>query len=295
MPDDPLRRGVRALPCTEQCVWTTARQSVFIPHDVETAQVVAFLSMTGTLQLDNIQAIRVRGDWSKHTMGLVSYRHHEEAGRGSLALESKLAREIRRVELALGGKNTEEWTYWLYENEAEKLRRTGVAGNGHFDGQSAIHSIWPVHSHEVVHLLASRLWGSTDSNLLREGLAVFHSGGYQTSDPTEGSKGPEPLTLADLERRFRTYPEGTSYPLAGELIRWLYDMGSTEQLKSVYLGEGPLQMRIGQAYGVPPEELEMRWREFRSREGAATGNAVPGSRKPVIQSWVARPSRYPRP
>ena len=110
----------------------------------------------------------------------------------------------------------------------------------------AVHSLWPLEHHEVVHVLSGG-WGDPPA-LLAEGLAVWLSGQWQgqpvvTYARTIGARWLPYATLASTTD-FRMGEELRTYAEAGALVGWLLDTRGKDGLRTVY---GALNRRGGRA------------------------------------------------
>jgi hypothetical protein len=154
--------------------------------------------------------------------------------------------------------------------------------NGFAEGaRLAIHTIWPIDNHEVIHVYAHQ-WGLPVA-LFTEGLAVAHQ-----TDPVRGDFVPkwsgEPIhaIARGLRRRrqlhalaqlaasdaFRRLDANQTYPEAGSFVRFLIDTRGLGRLRNVY-GSVPVDApadRVRQAvlaaYGESLDDLERAWHAF---------------------------------
>jgi hypothetical protein len=154
--------------------------------------------------------------------------------------------------------------------------------NGWADGATfAIHTIWPVDNHEVVHLYSSA-WGSPVA-LFSEGFAVAHS-----VKPSQGDFVPrwqgQPLhtlargfrangTLIALSRMadtrgFRSFDANVTYPESGSFVRYLIDTHGLEPMRRMF---GALRANdpasavndaVVTVYGRDLAALESEWIQF---------------------------------
>jgi hypothetical protein len=156
--------------------------------------------------------------------------------------------------------------------------------NGYADAAGfAIHTIWPVDNHEVVHLYSSA-WGSPVA-LFTEGLAVAYS-----TNPPAGQFVPRwhsepvhtiaarmraqgtliPIARLAETRSFRSFDPNLTYPEAGSFVRFLVDRSGLAPMRQVYAAlrandaADLIERAVTAAYGRSLSELEAEWLVFLS-------------------------------
>jgi hypothetical protein len=143
---------------------------------------------------------------------------------------------------ALGLTPPRKITYNKYTSRAHMQSVVGVGNtNAYADRNTyAIHTIWPIDNHEVVHLFTS-VWGSPVA-LVNEGMAVA----------------------------FQIDPERDLTPRS--FLRWLIDQHGLDRVRALYFGargvdEAAAGVRASFAgvYGQSLDEIEQEWLAFLTR------------------------------
>lgn len=154
---------------------------------------------------------------------------------------------MRALDMGFSGRIT----YNKYTSEAHMRAHTGQGGDGVTGfaptGQLTIHTIWPVDSHESVHVYTDA-WGNPPA-LLSEGVAVAHTLVYQRRDyvPSWGGVPVHDAVRATIRQgqyielrriaqtaAFRQFPGGITYGEAGSLARYLIDTYGLPLFRQVY-------------------------------------------------------------
>ena len=148
----------------------------------------------------------------------------------------------------------------------------------------AIHTIWPIDNHEVVHLLTSA-WGSPGA-LINEGMAVA----FQIDPARDLIPRWSGTPLHDLTRQFRqqgrfvplagltetssfrSHDSNVTYPESGSFMRWLIDEHGLDRVRALYTRvAGPndsaanVRAAFAAVYGGSLDDLEQSWLAFLSR------------------------------
>jgi hypothetical protein len=171
-------------------------------------------------------------------------------------------------------------TYNKYTSRAHMQAVVGVGNtNAYADRDAyAIHTIWPIDNHEVVHLFTST-WGSPGA-LVNEGVAVA----YQIDPSRDQIPRWSGTALHDLSRQFRqqgrllplatlvetaswrSQDPNVAYPESGSFMRWLIDTYGLDRLRNLYArATGPNEPAAGvrsafaTVYGRSLDELEAAW------------------------------------
>jgi hypothetical protein len=148
----------------------------------------------------------------------------------------------------------------------------------------AIHTIWPIDNHEVVHLLTSA-WGSPGA-LINEGMAVA----FQIDPGRDLTPRWSGTPLHDLTRQFRqqgrfvplagmtetssfrSHDSNVTYPESGSFMRWLVDEHGLDRVRALYgRVAGPndsaanVRAAFAAVYGRSLDDLEQAWVTFLSQ------------------------------
>ena len=151
-------------------------------------------------------------------------------------------------------------------------------------GTYAIHTIWPIDNHEVVHLFTST-WGSPGA-LINEGMAVA----FQVDPGRDLIARWSGTPLHDLTRQFRqqgrfvplasltesaswrSQDPNVAYPESGSFMRWLIDEYGLDRIRALYArttgsNEAAAGVRAAfqAVYGQSLDELEQAWVAFLTR------------------------------
>jgi hypothetical protein len=172
--------------------------------------------------------------------------------------------------------------YNKYTSRAHMQATIGVGNTNAWADASAyaIHTIWPIDNHEVVHLYTSA-WGSPGA-LVNEGMAVA----FQIDPARDMIPRWSGTPLHDLARQFRqgrivpmtALTETTSwrsqdpnvtYPESGSFMRWLVDQYGLDRVRALYARlAGPNEAAAGvrsafaAVYGQSLDDLEQAWLAF---------------------------------
>jgi hypothetical protein len=184
---------------------------------------------------------------------------------------------------AMLGASRQRIVYNKYTSRGHMQSTIGVGNTNAWADPAAyaIHTIWPIDNHEVVHLLTSA-WGLPVA-LVNEGTAVA----FQI-DPTRDLVPRWSGTpLHDLTRQFRqqgrfvplagltetssfrSHDSNVTYPESGSFMRWLIDEHGLDRVRALYarLG-GPndsaanVRAAFAAVYGRSLDDLEQEWIAF---------------------------------
>lgn len=230
--------------------WTQLSRTYAVPPGARRMRVGLVLTMPGVAWFDDVKVEAVRPGWRSaargrfvfHTLG----RDRVSAGHQRRMLEAAAEFE------AFFGVSPERVDYWKYPDIPTKIEFTGIGGNGHALG-SAIHTIWPVERHELVHVYANA-WGPT-TPLWGEGLAVWLSGDWLGKPVKEAAKAvlDRWVSIAELldPYSFRACEDTLSYAIAGALVGWVLETRGQETLRVLYRGDDPTPV-----LGCDPEAID---------------------------------------
>ncbi len=227
-------------------VITTGR--IELPQTATTVTVGLFLSVPGQAWFDDVRLeVTSPPPWSEQIHG--RYRYLTLPGDElSKANKRYNAESYRLVSQFLGVSGPKQVSYYKYPDRAAKTELTGRVGNAYRDGD-AIHTIWPVDRHEIVHVLADD-WGQPPA-LLAEGLAVHLSGRWQGEPVRDYARKVAndgrwvPPTKLLSSRGFRLTPDLVSYAIAGAFVQWVLETYGKPTLRNLY---GELR------HGAPDED-----------------------------------------
>lgn len=162
---------------------------------------------------------------------------------------------------------------FVYADEKEKERMTGIADAGHsVPSEREVHIVRRIartpSPHEEVHLVAGSRFGACASTALYEGLAIS----------VEDSVGRRPLEVAAAlvqdagslpsldavldEEAFRKAPVDAASTTAGLLARWLLRTLPRETFAKVYRVRDVSPATIAEASGMTPEALRTGFAGF---------------------------------
>lgn len=173
--------------------------------------------------------------------------------------------------------------YFKYRDRGHIQQLTGRSANGWADpGGFAVHTIFPFHPHESVHVYSSLL--GRPSDFFNEGLAVAFSADPLAGDfePTYdgvtpvhewarqqmGIGGLVPLDALVTSADFRALDEWTGYQEAGSFVQFLGERYGADLLAAYFsMGrQNDSRERIRQTfaslYGLSLEEAERQWHDF---------------------------------
>jgi hypothetical protein len=183
----------------------------------------------------------------------------------------------------LGVSPSQQIQYFKYLDRTHMQRATGMAANGWADPAAfAVHSIFPWHAHEAVHVLTELLGRPTD--FFNEGIAValafdplnnrfvalwnnipIHDVARQRR--SAGSL-VSPTTMLTTER-FRTHSEEVVYPAAGSFVGFLIERYGQASLNEFFRRaagrqetEAEIRQRAVAVWGKSIEALEQEWLAF---------------------------------
>jgi len=142
----------------------------------------------------------------------------------------------------------------------------------------AIHTLWPIDNHEVIHLYSSAFGRAVA--LFSEGLAVAHQTNPAAGDFTPKWSGTPVHTLArqfrdtgrlvaigDLitSNGFRRFDSNVTYPEAGSFVRYLIDRFGLPSMKQLFAAGTPndsaIQVRdaFQSIFGLSIDDAERDW------------------------------------
>jgi hypothetical protein len=164
-----------------------------------------------------------------------------------------------------------------------------VAGVGNTNAYAdrdayAIHTIWSIDNHEVVHLFTSS-WGDPVA-LVNEGMAVA----FQVDPARDLTPRWSGTPLHDLTRQFRqqgrfvplaaltetagfrSQDPNVAYPESGSFMRWLIDEHGLDRVRGLYAraagpteGASGVRASFASVYRQSLDELEQAWVAFLTR------------------------------
>lgn len=231
--------------------WTTLSRTFAVPPGARTMRVGLVLTMPGVAWFDDVVVEEVTPEWREESAGNLVWH---TLGRDRIAEEHKAYMGAAAAELSsFFGRAPARVDYWKYPDIPTKIEYTGVGGNGHVLGD-AIHTIWPVERHELVHVYA-RAWGRP-TPLLGEGLAVWLSGDWQGKPVREAARAilDRWIAVPDLVEpaAFRAADDRISYAVAGALVGWILETHGVEALRGLYGTRGDAEA-FAQRLGINPE------------------------------------------
>jgi hypothetical protein len=183
----------------------------------------------------------------------------------------------------LGVTPRQKIVYYKYTSRAHMQSLIGVGNTNAWADPAAyaIHTIWPIDNHEVVHLYTSA-WGSPGA-LVNEGMAVA----FQIDPRRDLIPRWSGTPLHDLARQFRqqsrlvplaalaqtdsfrSHDANVTYPESGSFMRWLIDTYGLDRVRTLYArAAGPTEAAAGvratfsAVYGVSLDALEQGWLDF---------------------------------
>jgi hypothetical protein len=175
--------------------------------------------------------------------------------------------------------------YNKYTSRAHMQSLIGVGNTNAWADPAAyaIHTIWPIDNHEVVHLFTAT-WGSPGA-LVNEGMAVAFQidpardliprwSGTPLHDLTRQFRQQGrfvPLAQLTETASFRSHDSNVTYPESGSFMRWLIDQHGLDRVRALYArAAGPNEAADGvraafaAVYGQSLAELEQAWLAFLS-------------------------------
>jgi hypothetical protein len=187
------------------------------------------------------------------------------------------------VTAALGVVPRQKILYNKYTSRAHMQATIGVGNTNAFADPTAyaVHTLWPIDNHEVVHLLTSN-WGSPGA-LVNEGMAVA----FQIDPARDLTPRWSGTPLNDLTRQFRqqgrfvplamlaetaswrNQDSNVAYPESGSFMRWLIDEYGLDRVRGLYSrAAGPNESGAGvretfvAVYAQTLDDLERAWIAF---------------------------------
>jgi hypothetical protein len=175
---------------------------------------------------------------------------------------------------------TRKITYNKYTSRSHMQTVVGVGNTNAYADRNAyaIHTIWPIDNHEVVHLFTST-WGDPVA-LVNEGVAVA----FQVDPSRDLTPRWSGTALHDLVRQFRqqgrlvplatlvetaswrSQDSNVAYPESGSFMRWLIDSYGLDHVRALYArASGPNEPAAGvrasfaAVYNRSVDELEAAW------------------------------------
>ena len=174
-------------------------------------------------------------------------------------------------------------TYNKYRSREHMREVVGVGNaNAYADGPAmALHTIWPMDNHEVIHLY-SHPWGMPVA-LFSEGLAVAHQ-----TNPAGGDLVPRwsgtplhalarqfrtdgrlvPISRLATSAGFRSYDSTIAYPESGSFVRYVIDTRGLDRMRTLFgrldanSSEAAVTAMVQTIYGESLEALEREWITF---------------------------------
>ena len=187
------------------------------------------------------------------------------------------------LETTLGTRSRQKIVFNKYTSRTHMQSVIGVGNTNAWADPAAyaIHTIWALDNHEVVHLLTSG-WGSTGA-LVNEGMAVA----FQIDPARDMTPRWSGVALHDLARQFRqqgrfvpmaaltetaswrSQDPNVAYPESGSFMRWLIDQYGLERVRALYARAGGsnesaagVRAAFAAVYGQSLDELERAWLAF---------------------------------
>lgn len=177
--------------------------------------------------------------------------------------------------------STPKMEYFKYRDVGQMAALTGESANGWADPDAfAVHSIFPWHNHETVHVYSALI--GRPSDFFNEGLAVAmsvdplggsfrpsYSGAMSVHDWARG-EGDNLLRIADVVTTsdFRAVSEFVGYQTAGSFVAFLLqEYGNGSVISFFSSGQrddsrGRIESSFQAAFGVTLAEAEESWRLF---------------------------------
>jgi hypothetical protein len=171
--------------------------------------------------------------------------------------------------------------YYKYLDRTQMARFTGVSANGFADPATfSVHSVFPWHGHETVHLYTALI--GRPSDFFNEGIAVAmsvdplagrfeptYSGALSVHDwaRSEGDRLPAIATLVTTAE-FRQVAEGVGYQTAGSFVAFLLSEYGSDRLGAFFAAgrrddsRGRIETSFEDAFGVSLEQAEEAWHRF---------------------------------
>jgi hypothetical protein len=243
--------------------WMDERVRAIVPLGAATVQPFAFLSKSGTAWFDDFTLETVeRPPWITAQSDHFDFFWFAEAPI-SESMQQENEKALAHAAGVLGlTPPAARIAFYRYASKEQKGQLTGNAGNGHVQG-GAVHSLFPVQEHELVHVLTQQ-WGTPDTALLGEGIAVYVGGQWQ-GRPIDGyakelvSAGKVP-PLTSLVSAFRANDDLMTYAVAGSFVGYLVRLKDIDAFERVYVAGAPLDQRLKSVYGKDLATLDADWR-----------------------------------
>jgi hypothetical protein len=242
--------------------WVPLERIAVVPPGVTEVHVVAFLSVTGAMWLDDLSLVE-RAPITWDTVQTEHFAFHTLPG-APISDADRAAVEARftAAESALGHRYAGPiLDFYRYPDRELKGALTGDSGNAHFDGH-AIHTLWPRDAHEIVHAIAAEI-GDPHSPLLGEGLAVALSGSWQGMPVDAWVRRYHRTSLLPgigaLVDDFDSVEERVAYPVAGSFVASLISRRGMQVFLGMYAADGRIRERLSTTYRVPLSDLEADW------------------------------------
>ncbi|MBZ5640410.1 MAG: hypothetical protein LAO51_16840 [Acidobacteriia bacterium] len=161
----------------------------------------------------------------------------------------------------------------VYEDEAEKERRTGLKDPAHSIPtarelsmvRKAARSPSP---HEEIHLLAGAVFGPCALTTMYEGLAIGEEKAFRGTDLDLLAAGMLDNgvfpTVDDVlnEETARSMLESVRFPTAALLVNWLRETAGADGFRKAYISPTGSAAALGLALGKPKETLERGFRKW---------------------------------
>lgn len=171
--------------------------------------------------------------------------------------------------------------YFKYRDQGQMARLTGVSANGFADPDAfAVHSVFPWHNHETVHLYSALI--GRPSDFFNEGLAVAmsvdplggdfrpsYSGAMSVHDWArgEGANLPRIAEIATTSD-FRAVSEFVGYQTAGSFVAFLMQDYGTDRVIAFFStgrrddSRSRIESSFAAAFGRSLDDAEESWRLF---------------------------------
>lgn len=170
--------------------------------------------------------------------------------------------------------------YYKYLSVGHMFALTGLGANGRADPPNLeVHSIYPFHSHETVHVYTYQAGRATD--FFNEGIAVALGVDPLAGDFTPRYNGQSvddwaraqgaalrPIETIATTTAFRGIPETEGYPEAGSFMAFLVDSYGAPRVMQFFAAStrddtlGTIRSNFRATFGISLGEAETGWRAF---------------------------------
>ena len=242
--------------------WTEQRIRFRVPDRATQARVTAFLSKSGTVWFDDIALETLH--WTTARSEHFDFYWFPEAPISD-STQRENEKDLAHASRILGVTPPAiRIAFYRYASKEQKGELTGNSGNGHVQG-TAVHSLFATQEHELVHIL-TQPWGTPDTALLGEGIAVYVGGQWQNRPIDDyarellaAGKIP-PLRSLVAMNDFRAHDSLITYAIAGSFVGYLVRLKDMDAFKRVYVAGAPFEQRLKSEYGKDLATLDADWR-----------------------------------